>query len=88
MAPGAKKATTFIACGLLAGALAFGVGSAASWLLSRPASASGEDTGVNEPLLPDLVAVTLEASSQGSTFGPWQDWRRGQGGRLPVRART
>ena len=60
------KATTFASCALLAGALAFGVGSAASWLLSRPASASGEGAGVQEPLLPELVAVTLEASSQGA----------------------
>ncbi len=60
------KATTFIGCALLAGALAFGVGSAASWLLSRPASASGEGVDVDEPLLPDLVAVTLEAPSPAS----------------------
>ena len=56
------KTTTFIACALLASCLAFGVGSAASWLLSRLASASG--AGVNDPLLPDLVAVTLEASPE------------------------
>ena len=55
------KATTFISFALLASTLAFGVGSAASWLLSRPASASGGG-GVIDPLLPDLVAVTLEES--------------------------
>ena len=60
------KATTFIGCALLAGAPAFGVGSAASWLPSRPASASGEGAGIHEPLLPDLVAVTPEASPPGS----------------------
>ena len=58
------KTTAFISWALLAGCLAFGVGSAASWLLSRPASASGDGGGVNDPLLPDMVAVTLEAASE------------------------
>ena len=56
------KTTAFISWALLATCLAFGVGSAASWLLSRPASASGG--GVNDPLLPDLVAVTLKEASE------------------------
>ena len=59
---GAMKTTAFISWALLATCLAFGVGSAASWLLSRPASASGG--GVNDPLLPDLVAVTLKEASE------------------------
>ena len=61
------KTTAFITWALLASCLAFGVGSAASWLLGRPASASGDGSGVSDPLLPDLVAVTLEAAPEGES---------------------
>ena len=61
------KTTAFITWALLASCLAFGAGSAASWLLGRPASASGDGSGVSDPLLPDLVAVTLEAAPEGES---------------------
>ena len=60
------KTTAFVSCALLATCIAFGVGSAASWLLSRPATASGQGSAVSDPLPPHLVAVTLEVAAEGA----------------------
>ena len=45
---------------LLVGVLAFGVGSAASWLLSRTAQATFGDGGAAAGLTPELVAVVQD----------------------------
>ena len=52
------KARRYIAVCLLAGGLAFGAGSAASWLLSRTASGGSGSFAVDA--LPELVTVTLD----------------------------
>jgi hypothetical protein len=54
------KARRYIAVCLLAGGLAFGAGSAASWLLSRTASTTGGSGPVAAETLPELVTVTLD----------------------------
>lgn len=60
------KAGRYLALCLLAGGLAFGVGSAASWLLSRTASATGGDGPVAEAVVPEFVAVVLDESVDSS----------------------
>ena len=51
---------------LLAGVLAFGVGSAASWLLSRTASATGGKGAFAVALLPELVPAVLDETVDAS----------------------
>ena len=60
------KTRRYLALGVLAGGLAFGAGSAASWLLSRTASATGGDGPVAEAVVPELVAVVLNESVDAS----------------------
>lgn len=63
---GEMKARRYLVLCVLAGGLAFGAGSAASWLLSRTASATGGDGPVAEALLPELVPVVLDETVDAS----------------------
>ena len=54
------KVKSFLSRSLLAGCLAFGVGLAASWLLSQLDSDASAKGHLAADLLPDLVTVTLE----------------------------
>ena len=60
------KTRRYLAVCLVAGVLAFGVGSAASWLLSRAASATGGDGAIAEALLPELVPAVLDETVDAS----------------------
>ena len=60
------KTQRYLALCLVAGVLAFGVGSAASWLLSRTASATGGDGAFAEALLPELVPAVLDETVDAS----------------------
>ena len=50
----------YVALCLVAGVLAFGAGSAASWLLGRTASATGGDGAFAEAMLAQLVPAVLD----------------------------
>ena len=54
------KTRRYLSLCLVAGVLAFGVGSAASWLLGRTAQATFGDGGAAADLMPELVAVVLD----------------------------
>ena len=56
----------YLALCLVAGVLAFGVGSAASWLPSLTASVTGGDGAVAGALLPELVPATLDETVDAS----------------------
>lgn len=60
------KTRRYLAVCLVAGGLAFGVGSAASWLLSRTASATGGDGAFAQALLPELVPAVLDVTVDAS----------------------
>ena len=60
------KTTRYLALCLAAGALAFGVGSAATWLLGRTASETGGDGAFAEALLAQLVPAALDESVDAS----------------------
>ena len=59
------KTRRYLSLCLLAGVLAFGVGSAASWLLSRAASATAAAA-----VAPELVPVVLDGPADGTADGP------------------
>ena len=59
------KTRRYLSLCLLAGVLAFGVGSAASWLLGRAASAT-DGAGAAAAVAPELVPVALEGTVDGS----------------------
>ena len=64
------KARRYLALCLLAGGVAFGAGSAASWLLGRTDSATnGRGAAAAEPL-PELVAVALDEAESPSGAAP------------------
>ena len=56
----------YVALCLVAGVLAFGAGSAASWLLSRTASATGGKGAFAVALLPELVPAVLDETVDAS----------------------
>ena len=60
------KTRRYLTVCLVAGGLAFGVGSAASWLLSRTASATGGDGAFAEAVRPELVPAVLDETVDAS----------------------
>ena len=60
------KARRYLALCVIATGLAFGAGSAASWLLSRTALATGGNGPVAEAVLPEFVPVVLDGTVDAS----------------------
>ena len=60
------KTRRYLSLCLLAGALAFGVGSAASWLLSRTAQATFGDGRMAHGTMPELVAIVVDDAADSS----------------------
>ena len=67
---GEMKARRYLALCLLAGGVAFGAGSAASWLLGRTGSAASASAKEAAEPLPELVAVALDESASASGAAP------------------